>query len=202
MKVAEAPSSSSDLLEAARNRDPQAWRRLTEIYGPLVFEWGQRSGLQAADAADVLQQVFVTVFNSFAAAHWDRPSDSFRGWLRTIFHSRLMDFYRQNRRQPVVVDDSQLLRNLPEVLEQLTSVATNNEADMLVQTVLRVIKQDFSETTWQAFWRSVVDGEATSNVARELKLTPAAVCMSRARVLRRIREMLSGSGIFPDEPSR
>lgn len=52
----------STLLQAVRNRDSEAWRRFVAIYGPTVFDWGRKAGLQPADAADVLQQVFVSVF--------------------------------------------------------------------------------------------------------------------------------------------
>ena len=52
MAKIEAPASSPSLLVAVQRRDPEAWRRLVSIYGPLVYDWGQRKGLQAADAAD------------------------------------------------------------------------------------------------------------------------------------------------------
>ncbi len=201
MSVADPPSSSSSLLEAVRNGDPNAWRRLTEIYGPLVYQWGQRAGLQAADAADILQQVFVSVFASIEGVHWDRPGDSFRGWLRTIFQSRLMDHYRQRRHQPGLIDDSHWIRGLADPNGLAESAASGDDSAAVIHRVLRVIQQDFRDTTWQAFWRSVVEGQPTSQIARDLNLTPAAVCMSRARVLRRIREMLSGSGLGFDEPA-
>src|SRR5437868_11824602 len=106
MAKIEAPASSPSLLVAVQRRDPEAWRRLVSIYGPLVYDWGQRKGLQPADAADVLQQVFASVAQGIDQAQWDRPGDSFRGWLWTVFHSRLMDFYRDRRRQPVALADS------------------------------------------------------------------------------------------------
>ena len=55
---------------------------------------------------------------------------------------------------------------------------------------LDTIRGDFSESTWQAFWRSSIDGHATSEIAHDLDLSPAAVCMCRSRVLRRLRETL------------
>jgi hypothetical protein len=50
--------TSSRLLARLRARDAEAWDRLAELYGPLVFYWCRRFGLQDQGAADVLQEVF------------------------------------------------------------------------------------------------------------------------------------------------
>jgi hypothetical protein len=58
--VAKTGSSiSSSLLLRARAHDPEAWRRLVRVYGPLIYSWCRRAGLQAADAADVDQEVYL-----------------------------------------------------------------------------------------------------------------------------------------------
>lgn len=198
----ESFSSASSLLAGVRQRDPDAWRRLTAIYGPAVFEWGRRAGLQPADAADVLQQTFASVAGGIDHVQWDRPGDTFRGWLWTVFNSRLMDFYRQRRRQPQAVGDSEVKR-LKEAADNgspaTDSISDDDEAAGLVRRALRTIQPDFNEKTWQVFWRSSVDGHATSDIARDLGLSPAAVCMCRSRVLRRLRETLTGLGVVPDE---
>jgi RNA polymerase sigma-70 factor (ECF subfamily) len=202
MPSVQSLSSASSLLVAVGRRDPEAWRRLTAIYGPTVFDWGRRAGLQSADAADVMQQVFVNVAAHIGQAQWDRPGDTFRGWLWTIFHSRLMDFFRNQRRQPQAVGDSEVKRLVDEGPGEsagTASIADEDEAASLVRRALRTIRADFNEKTWQAFWRSSVAGEATSEIARDLGLTPAAVCMCRSRVLRRLRETLAGLGVVPEE---
>jgi RNA polymerase sigma-70 factor (ECF subfamily) len=204
MADVESLSSASSLLFLVRQRDPEAWRRLVAIYGPAVFEWGRRAGLQPADAADVLQQVFASISVGIDRVQWDRPGDTFRGWLWTIFHSRLMDFYRQRRRQPQAVGDSEVKRLKDQADDEpaaTASIADDDEAAGLVRRALRTIRPDFNEKTWQAFWRSSVEGDATSDIARDLGLSPAAVCMCRSRVLRRLRETLAGLGVVSDEPS-
>ena len=44
-----AGSTSSTLLHRVRSRDPAAWQRFVNLYGPLVYHWGRRAGLQEAD---------------------------------------------------------------------------------------------------------------------------------------------------------
>src|SRR5262245_12269925 len=55
----EAPSS---LLERLRQPfDPEPWTRFVSLYAPLIYSWGRRAGLQQQDAADLAQEVFLTL---------------------------------------------------------------------------------------------------------------------------------------------
>jgi RNA polymerase sigma-70 factor (ECF subfamily) len=54
-------SIRSSLLERVREHDEQAWRRLVDLFSPLIYDWCRGQGLQAADAADVMQEVFRSV---------------------------------------------------------------------------------------------------------------------------------------------
>ncbi len=197
----QTPATSSSLLKAVRNRDSDAWRRLTEIYGPTVYNWSRRAGLQPADAADIVQQVFATVATQIDKYQGHRVGDSFGGWLWTLFHSRLIDHFRDYRKQPLAVGDSEVKRlhdAAPEEPPPTSSGLVGQESDAVseVRRALTIIEADFSATTWRAFWQSTIEGLATSEVARELEITPAAVCMARSRVLRRLRETLDGLGIY------
>ena len=44
--------------------------------------------------------------------------------------------------------------------------------------------------TWQAFWRTAVDGQPGKQVAADLGLTVAAVYHARSRVLARLKELV------------
>ena len=50
---ADRGATSLSLLERARNRDSEAWRRLVELYSPLVFFWARRAGLAEIGRAHV-----------------------------------------------------------------------------------------------------------------------------------------------------
>jgi RNA polymerase sigma-70 factor (ECF subfamily) len=146
-----------------------------------------------------MQQVFATVAASIEQFHSDRPGGSFGGWLWTLFHSRLMDFYRDHQRQPQVVGDSEVKRlheASPEQRNSSDALQSETDAAEQVQRALKIIQQDFSEVTWRAFWSTAVEQRAAGDVARDLGITPAAVCMARSRVLRRLREELAGLGVL------
>ncbi len=47
------------LLEQLRQPTAaRAWPRFVELYAPLLYDWARRLGLQDADAADLVQDVF------------------------------------------------------------------------------------------------------------------------------------------------
>jgi len=62
----DAPASTpSSLVAGLKAHDPLAWRRLAFLCAPLVMRWCRQRNLQAADADDLLQEVFRTVLADF-----------------------------------------------------------------------------------------------------------------------------------------
>src|SRR5262249_3947756 len=99
-------STSKSLIHRARGMDADAWNVLTRLYGPLIYGWARRAGLQSEDAADILQNVFVSVWRGLPRFHIDRPESSFRGWLRVITRNAMSEWGR--RRQALVLSGSAL----------------------------------------------------------------------------------------------
>jgi RNA polymerase sigma-70 factor (ECF subfamily) len=56
----------------------------------------------------------------------------------------------------------------------------------------------FQEATWQAFWRTGVEGRDVAAVAAELGLSPGALYVARSRVMARLRQEIDR--IEGDEP--
>jgi RNA polymerase sigma-70 factor (ECF subfamily) len=174
-----------------RAQDQRAWERLVALYAPLVYRWCRQCGLQAADAADVGQEVFRAVARKIADFRRDDPRDSFRAWFRAIARSRIIDHLRgtQNRAQGVGGSDAlTVLQQLPDD----GSAETDPEADarekhLLYGRAIDLVRGDFEEHTWQAFWGVVVEGRTPAAVAAELGMTRDAVYHAKARVLNRLR---------------
>ena len=57
---------------------------------------------------------------------------------------------------------------------------------------VELIRGEFEERTWQAFWRVAVEGQAAKDVAKDLGVTASAVRLAKSRVLRRLREEMEG----------
>jgi RNA polymerase sigma-70 factor (ECF subfamily) len=191
-------SLSSTLLVRLRDHDPDAWRRLTHVFGPLVYGWCRGAGLAAPDAADVTQDIFRSVAAGLPRFRRDRPGDSFRGWLATISQNRIRDHFRRTKREAPAhggTDFLQQMHNVPdqEIASHLDgSAATDPESRGIVRRALELVRAEFEPTTWTAFWRTTVDGAVPADAAAELGVSVNAVYKAKSRVLRRLRDELDG----------
>jgi RNA polymerase sigma-70 factor (ECF subfamily) len=186
------PSATpSSLLDRLRTPDDEAaWERLLAMYGPTVERWCRQAGLSPEDAADVRQEVFRTVARGIAAFRRDRPGDSFRGWLYTTTRTRVIDFRRRADRQPRAeggTDANDRLMELP-AEESLGSAVSNADVRAVYERCVGLIRSEFEERTWRAFWGVAVDDRSAAEVAAELGMSPGAVYIAKSRILRRLRE--------------
>ncbi len=187
------PSSTSrSLIERVRSQDAHAWRRLCDVYGPMVYRWARTKGLQSTDAADVSQEVFRTVSMRIGSFRRDRPGDTFRGWLWTITHHKLGDYFRARGSQPQGVGGSTARLQMNDWAADDSSVLSAAEDGTIeceiLHRVLQQIRLEFETTTWQAFWRTAAEGRSIDQTAAELQLSPGAVRQAKYRVLRRLRD--------------
>src|SRR5262249_17465517 len=179
-------TTSVSLLERVKAHDQQAWERLVSLYAPLVERWCRRASLQQADLADVRQEVFLAVARSVADFRRDRPGDTFRGWLRGITRNKVNDHWRKvQARLPEAPAGDHLGQ---QALDEPEPAEASEEVHGLYRRALELVRRDFEEPTWQAFWRIVVDGQAPAAVAADLQTTLNAVYLAKGRVLRRLRE--------------
>jgi RNA polymerase sigma-70 factor (ECF subfamily) len=183
-------TTSISLLERLRQRgDQEAWKRLTELYTPLLFYWAKRLGLQPQDAADLVQDVFTALVQKLPEFSYDRHK-SFRGWLRTVLLNRWRDTRRRRTEAPLAADDSAF-----EDLVVPDGAAELGEADYqqnLLRRALELMQADFQPATWKACWEYVVAGRPAAEVAAELGISVGMVYVAKSRVLSRLRQELDG----------
>jgi RNA polymerase sigma-70 factor, ECF subfamily len=195
-------STSRSLLNEARLADAAAWERLVTLYAPLVASWCRRWGVLQQDIVDVLQEVFSAVAAHLTRFRKDRPSDSFRGWLMTIARNKTLDHFQRKNREPAAIGGTEASMRLQEVRDpaedDLPSPAPDSATDLVFNDVLlralESIRPEFQERTWQAFWKVVIDGRSTSDVAADLAMKPGTVRVSKSRVLLRLRRELGDVG--------
>jgi RNA polymerase sigma-70 factor, ECF subfamily len=184
--------TSLSLLLRVRDRQDDAWHRLLYLYSPLVQFWCRQWGTQGADADDIVQNVFLVVSAKLETFRRDRPGDTFRGWLRTIAHRKFLDHCRAQRQRPeLLIDpDARPERSPVALLEEEPANDPPEELRRLRLRGLDLVRGEFEEKTWQAFWRCAVDGRPPAEVAEEMAMTPAGVRKAKSRVLMRLRQEL------------
>ncbi|MEK6233210.1 MAG: sigma-70 family RNA polymerase sigma factor [Planctomycetales bacterium] len=189
-----APSITMSLLARLRAGDPEGWDRLSKLYCPLVYRWCKRARLQYDDASDIVQEVFRTVALKIDSFRRERKGDTFRGWLWTITRHKLGDYIRrqQNRPQPTGGSDAAaMLHQVADPFgEDSDSFVQGGDYNSLYHRALDLIKTEFEEPSWKAFWMVVVEDKTAAQAAEELGLSANAVYIAKSRILARLRQEL------------
>jgi RNA polymerase sigma-70 factor (ECF subfamily) len=185
-------ATSLSLLERLRrNPSPTDWRRLHDVYLPLIQSWLVRiPGLQD-EADDLTQEVLVVVFRKIANFERQREG-SFRAWLRRVTVRRIRHYWRSRRRRPLVgLEDDEtdhFLTRLEDPASDLSRQWDKDHDRHVFHRLLTIVKVDFQPETWEAFRRFALEGRSAAEVARELQTTDSAVMLAKSRILKRLRE--------------
>jgi len=155
----------------------------------LLFYWARRCGETEHDAADVVQEVFVALVRTLPTFQYDQQNGNFRGWLRTLMLNKVRDRKRRQAREVKALAQHPPEPEVPGNAEVFWETEYQQE---LTRRALRLMQAEFAPTTWKACWETVVQGRSPDEVARELGITENAVYISKCRVLRRLRQELSG----------
>ena len=193
-----APATRHTLIVKLRDpADAGAWREFVAIYEPLVYRLARRKGLQDADARDLCQEVFRTVSQAIDRWDIDPARGSFRGWLSRIARNLLVNFltrrpYRLRGSGSTSVQE--LLEAQPANDPSATALFEVEYRRRLFRWAAGEVKNEFTATTWNAFWQTAVEGRTPADVAAELGLSVGAVYIARSRVLARLRKRIGELG--------
>jgi RNA polymerase sigma-70 factor (ECF subfamily) len=185
-------TTSKSLLDLLRHARPDAaeWRRLQDIYQPLIRHWLLRLPGLHGEIDDLTQEVLVVLFRELPAFE-RRRHGSFRAWLRQITVNRTRAFCKRRRQQPLAggqVEVEHLLTQLEDPRSELARQWDHDHDGHVFQKLLALVEPDFEPKTWQAFLRFALDGQAAARVAEELGMTEGAVVKAKSRILKRLRE--------------
>lgn len=184
-------STSASLIARIQRHDPDAWQKLAEIYTPLVYGWSRRGGLIDADAADTVQEVFRSVYSHAADFDGQNGQSSFRAWLWAITRNQVRLFYRRRGAMAQAQGGTDVARRLneyPDWIDDEEEPVTLSERRALLQRTLTVVRGDFDDTTWQAFWSLAVENQSAAEISAKLGISQGAVRQAKYRVLSRLRQ--------------
>jgi RNA polymerase sigma factor (sigma-70 family) len=190
MSVDDSSQTRASLLVQIRDgTDRAAWQEFMKIYGPVVYGFARKRGLQDADAADLMQEVMRAVSASIGRLEYDPKQGTFRGWLFTITRNKVFTFLASRRNHPQSSGDSATIRLLD---EQPDPNDSSEEWELeyqrrLASLAMARVKNEFHETSWQSFLLTAVEGLAPAEVARQIGISPGAVYVAKSRVLARIK---------------
>jgi RNA polymerase sigma-70 factor (ECF subfamily) len=180
---------ASLLLRLRDGQDHDAWKQFVDLYAPLIYAFARKRGLQDADAADLMQEVLRSVAGYADRLEYDPARGTFRGWLYTVTRNKVYSFLERQRRQVRGSGDSGAHERLEEqpAPEDETDWDRDYERRLFAVAAERV-RGEFQPNTWQAFWKTAVDGTSPQEAGQALKMSVGAVYVAKSRVLARLRE--------------
>jgi RNA polymerase sigma-70 factor (ECF subfamily) len=178
------------LLRLRDLHDAGAWQLFVTIYGPLIFRYCRRQGLQEADTADVAQEVLGQVSRSIATFEYQPERGRFRDWLGTVVHGKLVRHHENRaRRGRERSETGELaLAEHPASSGKIDPAWADEFNAHLLQIALDRIRHEFEDTNWRAFEMVWLHDRSGAEVSEALGMTPSAIYVTKWRVLKRLRE--------------
>ena len=141
------------LLSRLQNWDDQeSWKAFFDTYWRLIYSTAVNSGLNEAEAQDVVQETVICVAKDIQKFKRDRAKGSFKGWLRNLTRWRIRD---------------QLRKRLPGQIE--SGEASDEEADHTLLEELAGSGGPSVEEIWEKEWEENLFEAAIDRVKRRVK---------------------------------
>lgn len=189
----EFPETSHSLIE--RVNDPAngaAWAEFLGIYQPVVYRMARRRGLQDADALDVVQQVFASIARSIDTWKGGEGRPPFRSWLTTVARNAITNALTRRPRDRAAGSTSVVQQlNAVSAPEETASEIIREARREMIHWAARQIRSEFTEQTWDIFWKTSIDGVAVAEVAASTGRSVGAIYVARHRVLTRLKEKVA-----------
>lgn len=197
--MSDLPETRHSLLLQLRDRSDEAWAEFLLVYEHAIFSFCRHQGLQDSDARDVTQEVLVAFHRRLSDWDQDSSKGKLRGWLFRVARNLAVNKYRERVRRAASGDSQtrSLLAELP------TAEGSQENAAFLLEYRRSVmhraaerVRPHVQDSSWQAFWKTAVEGVKPAQVAEELGLSVGSVYAAKCRVFARIRQTID---TFSDE---
>jgi RNA polymerase sigma-70 factor (ECF subfamily) len=184
------PDTRQSLILRLRNTsDVAAWRQFSELYGPVIYRVARRSGIQDADAQDIVQDVLWGVAR--AVERWEPQGPArFRTWLAHIVRAKLVDRLRRRGRQVPGLSRDDGGEQLARAQDRRSGLSELIESEYRAEVLRRAaehVRRQAKPATWEAFWLTSVQGLSAAETADRLSMSVGAVYIARSRALARLR---------------
>lgn len=178
------------------------WTEFVEHYGPKIFNWCRKWGLQEADAQDVTQNVLLKLADKIRTFQYD-PARSFRAWLKTLTHHAWSDYLESQQRPGRGSGDSRIVNMLHSV-EARADLVQHLESEFdreLLEEAMARVRLRVAPQTWEAFRLTALEGLSGAEVSQRIAMQVAQVFVAKRRVLKMLSaEVAKLEGRDENEP--
>lgn len=182
--TAVATTVSIPLLPRIAAGDERAVRECVGRYASLVWSLARRWSVDALDAEDAVQEVFVDLWRT--AARFDATRASEAGWVAMVARRRLIDRSRRRLRGPV-------LEQFPTGFDAEDESECDRDADIDRESRAeraRAVLRALAPAQRRLLELSLLEGKTHDEIARETDLPLGTVKSHIRRGLQRARALL------------
>lgn len=175
------------IVRLKNEQNDSAWRDFVCTYEGFLNRLVRRQGVPERHVPDVTQQILLAIATSVDGWNDDGNTASFRRWLTTVSRNVVVRFMSRERKQAAGVGGSDLIAALQNVEAAPDENSVRLYEHELVVWAAEQVRHEFLETSWRAFWLTVIDGQSVDAVAGELGVSPGSIYMSRSRIMAKIK---------------
>ncbi len=175
---------AESLVDRAADGDTEAFGRLYDIYADRIYRHIYYRTGNVEDARDLTQEVFIKAWQ--ALPKYIRTKTPFLGWLFTISHNRVIDYYR-TKKNYAYLNNEIIMEDREKSPDKLV------EAQFTQQEVRRAILQ-LPEDQQQVILMSFIEGFEYSEIAAALNKTEGNIRVITHRALKKMREIMGKAG--------
>jgi RNA polymerase sigma-70 factor (ECF subfamily) len=165
--------------------DRRRWQEFFERYWKLIYGVARRSGLNDAEAQDVVQETVITVAKNITK--YERSAGSFKNWLLHITRWRIADQFRKRapadvarRDRDASARDTATIERLPDSVD-VAAVWQEEWEHHVLDAALHRLKRRLDPQHYQIFDCAVLKEWPAKKVARELGVNIAQVYLVKHR---------------------
>jgi RNA polymerase sigma-70 factor (ECF subfamily) len=176
--------------------DQESWHDFFRTYWKLIYAAATRSGLNDAEAQDVVQETVIAVAKKMETFRYDPAVDSFKGWLFYLTRKRIaMQFRRRERERGKLAGDSDAghppveLEEIPDASGVCPEAVWEQEWERnLLEAALARVKRKVNARQFQMFDLYVTRQWPVRQVAETLGVPVAQVYLAKHRVVALAKE--------------
>jgi len=181
-------ADDAKLIEACRKGDESAWNELVERYQRLVFAIPRRSGLSEAQSADILQEVFLTLFEKLDEI--EQP-ERIRSWLVTTAKFKTWGNIRRDKGlySPETEEEMELeMANLRDDAPLAEDSLVQLEEQHMIRTALKKLEERCQQILSMIYLTE--PSASYAEVAEAIGVGATSISPLRTRCLKKLEKIL------------
>ena len=185
--------NDAELVKACRRNDETAWNELVDRYQRLIFAIPRRAGLNEEQASDILQEVFLTLFEKLDEI--EQP-EKIRSWLVTTAKFKTWGLIRSEKGFYSAQSEAEMeleMANLPDASPLADEVLIELEDQHLIRTALKELEMRCQKILSMIYLQDAAASYA--EVAAEIGVGETSISPIRARCLKKLAKILQSEKV-------